>query len=57
MKVNPEAALEATIEKFIRRFRHIEATVKARGVSFDEMELDEMDEIWEEAKRLEQLTK
>ncbi len=57
MKVNPEAALEATIEKFIRRFRHIEATVEARGVSLDEMGLDEMDIIWEEAKRLEQKTK
>ena len=57
MKVNPEAALEATIDKFIRRFRHIEATVEARGVSLDEMELDEMDKIWEEAKRLEQQTK
>ncbi len=57
MKVNPEAALEATVDKFIRRFRHIEETVKARGVSLDEMELEEMDKIWEEAKRLEQLTK
>jgi tetrapyrrole methylase family protein/MazG family protein len=56
MKVNPEAALEATIEKFIRRFRHIEATAEARGVSLDEMELSELDEIWEEAKRLEQRT-
>lgn len=57
MKVNPEAALEATIDKFIRRFRHIEATILARGVSLDEMGLDEMDQIWEEAKRLEQRTK
>jgi tetrapyrrole methylase family protein/MazG family protein len=56
MKVNPEAALEATIEKFIRRFRHIEATVEARGVSLDEVELEELDRIWEEAKRLEQKT-
>ncbi len=57
MKVNPEAALEATTEKFIRRFRHIEATAEARGVSLDEMELVEMDRIWEEAKRLERRTK
>jgi tetrapyrrole methylase family protein / MazG family protein len=57
MKVNPEAALEATINRFIRRFRHIEATVISRGVSLDEMELSEMNQIWEEAKRLEQLTK
>jgi len=56
MKVNPEAALEATVEKFIRRFRHIEATVEARGVSLDEMELSEMDQIWEEAKQLERKT-
>lgn len=56
IKVNPEAALEATIDKFIRRFRHIESTVEARGVSLDEMELEEMDQIWEEAKRLEQKT-
>ena len=57
MKVNPEEALEATVDKFIRRFRHIEETVKARGVSLDEMELEQMDKIWEEAKRLEQRTK
>lgn len=57
MKVNPEAALEATVDKFIRRFRHIEATVEARGVSFDAMELSEMDQIWEEAKQLERKTK
>ena len=57
MKVNPEAALEATTEKFIRRFQYIEATTEARGVSLDEVELDEMDRIWEEAKRLERRTK
>jgi tetrapyrrole methylase family protein / MazG family protein len=57
MKVNPEEALEATTDKFIRRFRHIEATVEARGVSLDDMELDEMDQIWEEAKQLERNTK
>jgi tetrapyrrole methylase family protein / MazG family protein len=56
MKVNPEAALEATIDKFIRRFRHIESTAESRGVSLDEMELFELDAIWEEAKRLEQKT-
>lgn len=57
MKVNPEAALEATIDKFIRRFRHIEATVESRGVSLEQMELDEMNKIWEEAKQLERQTK
>jgi tetrapyrrole methylase family protein / MazG family protein len=57
IKVNPEAALEATTDKFIRRFRHIEATVLARGVSLDEMELEAMNQIWEEAKQLERETK
>jgi len=57
MRVNPEAALEAATEKFIRRFRHIETITESRGVSLDELELDELDLIWDEAKRLEQKTK
>lgn len=53
MKVNPEAALEAATDKFIRRFRHIEAAAASRGVSLDEMELSEMDALWDQAKELE----
>lgn len=53
IKVNPEAALEAATDKFIKRFRHIEAAASSRGVSLDDMELSEMDALWDEAKDLE----
>lgn len=51
--VNPENALERTNRKFISRFNYLEAEAKKRGVSLKDMTLAEMDEIWDEAKRLE----
>lgn len=51
--VNPENALEKTNRKFISRFNYLEAKAKEQGKSLKEMSLIEMDEIWEEAKRLE----
>lgn len=51
--VNPENALEKTNRKFIRRFGYLEAKAKDMGKSLKEMTLSEMDEIWNEAKKLE----
>ena len=51
--VVPENALELTNRKFIRRFNYLEAKAKEEGRSLKEMTLDEMDEIWNEAKKLE----
>lgn len=51
--VIPENALELTNRKFIRRFNYLEANAKEAGRSLKDMTLAEMDEIWEEAKRLE----
>lgn len=51
--VVPENALELTNRKFIRRFNHLEAKAKEMGKSLKDMTLGEMDEIWNEAKRLE----
>ena len=51
--VNPENALEKTNRKFIRRFNYLEAKVKEKGKNLKEMSLAEMDEIWDEAKKLE----
>ena len=48
--VEPEAALKLTNRKFRRRFRHIEAGLQARGRALDEATLDEMEELWQEAK-------
>ncbi len=51
--VNPEDALRKTISKFIKRFRHIEITAAEEGKSLSAMSLDEMDALWEAAKKSE----
>lgn len=49
-KINPDNALEHTNQKFIRRFNYLEEhTIKA-GRNLNEMSLNEMDELWNEAK-------
>jgi tetrapyrrole methylase family protein / MazG family protein len=54
IKVHPEFALKGTVEKFIRRFDHVESRASALNRSLDTMSLDEMDVFWNEAKALEQ---
>ncbi len=49
--IDPENALERTNKKFIRRFRHLEANTLQKGRSLKEMSLEEMNVIWEEAKK------
>ncbi len=49
--VDPENALERTNRKFIKRFNHIESRLKEMGKAFDEVSLDEMEKLWEEAKK------
>ncbi|MDE6649039.1 MAG: nucleoside triphosphate pyrophosphohydrolase [Muribaculaceae bacterium] len=51
--VVPENALELTNRKFIRRFNYLEAKAKESGRNLKDMTLAEMDEIWNEAKQLE----
>jgi len=50
VRSNPEEALRGSIEKFIRRFGYIERTAKAAGKNLEEMSLEEMDALWDEAK-------
>lgn len=52
-KINPEDALERTNRKFIRRFSYVEEQTIAKGRSMKDMSLDEMDVLWNEAKRIE----
>lgn len=52
-KVNPDNALERTNTKFIRRFGYIEARAKEEGRTLKELSLEEMDALWDEAKKLE----
>ena len=53
LKVDPEAALRGANAKFTCRFKHIEAGLAARGVKPGEASLEEMEALWQEAKRLE----
>lgn len=49
--VDPEAALERTNLKFIKRFNYLESKTMMQGKSLHDMSLEEMDVIWEEAKK------
>ncbi|RCK74021.1 MAG: Nucleoside triphosphate pyrophosphohydrolase MazG [Ignavibacteriae bacterium] len=52
INVNPENSLRQTIEKFIKRFQYIEQQLKKRGKDIHNTSLEEMDLLWEEAKKL-----
>ena len=49
--VQPEEALQATCRKFRERFEHIERRAAEMGRSLQDMTLQEMDQLWDEAKR------
>jgi len=49
--IDPEAALEKTNRKFIKRFNYLEKETIEKGRSLHDMSLDEMNEIWEQAKK------
>ena len=49
--VEPEAALKLTNRKFRRRFRHIERGLRERGRELGAASLEEMEELWQEAKK------
>jgi len=48
--IDPEAALEKTNRKFIKRFNYLEKETISKGKSLHDMSLDEMNVIWEKAK-------
>ena len=52
-KFNPDNALEMTNQKFIRRFNYVEDHSMKQGKSLKDMTLEEMDKLWNEAKRQE----
>ena len=51
LHVEPEAALKLTNRKFRRRFGYIETKLRERGQAFDATTLDEMEALWQEAKK------
>lgn len=52
-KINPEIALMRTNQKFIDRFQYVERMVEESKKTWDSFTLEELDQFWEEAKRLE----
>ena len=52
-KIRPDNALEQTNLKFIRRFNYVEQRAKEMGKPLQEMSLQEMDALWNEAKKSE----
>lgn len=53
LDIEPEDALRATNAKFVRRFQFIEAGLAERGRTLQESDLEEMDALWDAAKRAE----
>ncbi len=52
-KIDPEAALERTNLKFMKRFNYLESQTLKKGIDLKTMPLAEMDKYWEEAKKME----
>ena len=51
VNVHPEEALRKTIDTFTKRFTYIERELRAKGKDIHEVGLEEMDALWNEAKR------
>ncbi|GAB4295753.1 MAG: nucleoside triphosphate pyrophosphohydrolase [Desulfuromonadia bacterium] len=54
LSLDPEDALRKTIDKFTRRFSHIESGLVSMGRSLHEATLEEMEALWIEAKEAEE---
>ncbi|MBN2550593.1 MAG: nucleoside triphosphate pyrophosphohydrolase [Anaerolineales bacterium] len=50
-KVDPESALRATNGRFRQRFAYIEAGARTQGRAVSDLSLDEMEALWQEAKK------
>jgi MazG family protein len=53
LQVDPEQALRKTNARFRGRFAHIERQVAATGGALEQTPLDQLEDFWQEAKRLE----
>jgi ATP diphosphatase len=53
LKIDPETALRRANAKFERRFRAIEAALAAAGERAEDQSLDDLEDLWQAAKRAE----
>ncbi|MBN1132938.1 MAG: nucleoside triphosphate pyrophosphohydrolase [Bacteroidales bacterium] len=49
-QIEPETALEKTNKKFIRRFNYLEDKARESGLNIKDLEIGEMEALWDEAK-------
>jgi tetrapyrrole methylase family protein/MazG family protein len=49
-KIDAESALQDATDKFVARFNRLEDELKARGKQLGDVELEEMDLIWDQVK-------
>lgn len=52
LSINPEEALRKTINRFQQRFRHVEEALHGQGRQMKNATLEELDGLWEDAKKL-----
>lgn len=53
LKIDPDVALNRTINKFISRFEFIEVKALEKGINLEDMSLEDMDALWNDAKEIE----
>ena len=51
LKVNPEDSLRKMLVRFEKRFQYVEKELKEQGKTWEESSLEEMDELWNAAKK------
>jgi tetrapyrrole methylase family protein/MazG family protein len=56
LQIEPELALAATTAKFEHRFQYIEEQAALKGYSVEDLSLEAMDTLWEQAKKQENIT-
>lgn len=54
IKIDPEQALRKTNEKFIQRFNYIEDMLNKEGKNFTDVNLDYLESLWQESKKIKQ---
>lgn len=52
LKIEPEEAMSGANRKFFDRFGYIERQLRLKGKSFDQTDLQEMESLWQEAKKV-----
>ncbi len=50
LRVSPDASLRSTNQKFFQRFQYIEERLHQQGRSLEQVSLEELDQLWDEAK-------